>query len=70
MTSLRIASPFLSLPLAACEGIQSALSPAGPIARQIAGLWWGMLTAAAAIFALVVVLLLYAVFRAPEHRSP
>src|SRR5690606_34791609 len=58
----------VGLCLGACEGVQSALDPAGPIAREIAALWWWMLGVGAAIFVLVLVLLLYAVFRNPERR--
>lgn len=51
-----------------CEGVQSALDPAGPIAREIAALWWWMAGVGTGVFALVLVLLLYAVFRNPELR--
>lgn len=61
-------APILCLPIAGCEGVQSALAPAGPIAREIAALWWGMAIAAALIFALVLTLLLHAVLRVPERR--
>jgi cytochrome c oxidase subunit II len=54
--------------VAGCEGVQSALSPAGPVAREIAWLWWGMAIGAAVVFALVLVLLLYAIFRDPQRR--
>lgn len=57
------------MPLAGCNGIQSALMPTGPIAREIAALWWVMLIVAGLIFALVVTLLLHAALRAPEDRS-
>jgi len=66
----RLAGALLCLPISGCEGIQSALAPTGPIAREIAALWWGMLIAATLIFALVVALLLYAALRAPERRKP
>lgn len=52
----------LSVLLCACEGHQSALAPGGPAAREIALLWWVMFWAGTAIFALVLALLLYAVF--------
>lgn len=61
-------APLASFGLAGCEGVQSALAPTGPIAREIALLWWGMFGAAMLIFALVLVLLLYSVYRAPERR--
>lgn len=43
--------------LSACAGPQSILDPAGPAARTIAALWWGML--AYGTFALVVVAALW-----------
>lgn len=48
--------------VAGCDGIQSTMQPAGPVAREIAALFWGMTIGGAAIFLLVVVLLLMAVF--------
>ena len=57
-----------TLLLAACEGQQSALQPSGPGARDAAILWWAMLAGSVLIFALVLVLLLYAVLRPPERR--
>jgi cytochrome c oxidase subunit 2 len=42
---------------------QSALHPAGPAAAEIAWLWWVMLSAFTAVFILVVVLMLAAVFQ-------
>lgn len=48
--------------LAGCSGVQSALDPAGPNAREIATLWWWMAVVAVAIFALVLGALLYALF--------
>jgi cytochrome c oxidase subunit 2 len=44
--------------LLGCEGVQSALDPAGPSAREIATLWWWMAAGAAAIFLLVLLALL------------
>jgi cytochrome c oxidase subunit II len=64
----RLASPLLALGLSGCAGIQSALEPAGPIAREIAALWWWMAGVGALVFVLVLVALLYAVFRRPERR--
>src|SRR5690606_3231376 len=54
---------------AGCAGVQSALGPAGPNAREISVLWWSMAAAAAVILTLVVGLLLYAVFGHPERRG-
>src|SRR5690606_21986822 len=53
---------------AGCEGIQSALDPAGAVAADIARLWWVLLFGAAAIYALTMGLLLYAVHRRRERR--
>jgi cytochrome c oxidase subunit II len=45
------------LALTGCEGTLSVVNPAGPAARIVATLWWVMLSGAAVIFALVMVLL-------------
>lgn len=66
---MRRVAPLLGIALAGCEGVQSAIAPTGPIAREIAALWWGMLIASALIFALVLVLLLYAVFSGSKRRQ-
>jgi cytochrome c oxidase subunit 2 len=42
---------------------QNALDPAGPIARDIDGLWWLVFTIAAIIFVIVQVALVYAIVR-------
>lgn len=54
--------------LGACDGVQSALAPKGPVARALAETWWILLIGASAIFVLVMALVLYAVLRAPERR--
>jgi cytochrome c oxidase subunit 2 len=56
---------------AGCGGSQdqSILSPGGPAATEIARLWWIMLAAFTVVFALVLVLLLMAVFSRPEIAS-
>lgn len=59
---------LLPLALSACGGLQSALEPSGPAAREIALLWWGMFWAGLLIFLLVLVLLTYACFRDPDRR--
>ena len=65
----RLAVLLLSASLCGgCAGIQSALSPLGPVAREIAILWWWMLAFATAIFVLVLVALLYSIFRHPDRR--
>jgi cytochrome c oxidase subunit II len=55
--------------LAGCAGPLSTLSPAGPAARDIAGLWWAMLGGAALLTGLVVVLLALA-FGPPRPTNP
>lgn len=52
-----------------CGGLQSALDAAGPSAREIAILWWWMLGGSVAIFALVVGVLLYALFAGAATRE-
>lgn len=56
------------LVLSGCSGVQSALQPSGTAAREVAFLWWVMFWGALAIFLLVLAMLLYATFRAPERR--
>lgn len=55
--SLCFVIPTTALALAGCEGSLSTVDPGGPAARAIATLWWVMLTGAALIFTLVMVLL-------------
>lgn len=52
------------LGLAACEGPQSLLDPAGPSARAIADVWWWMFGVAGAVLVFVVVVWLLAMRRA------
>lgn len=61
----------LSVPLAlaGCEGPLSTLAPAGPVAREIAGLWWAMLTGAGVLTGLVLVLLALS-FGRPRSVAP
>jgi cytochrome c oxidase subunit 2 len=64
--------PVLALTLASCwagagcSGNQSALDPAGPGAARIDDIWWLMLFVCAAVFALVMLALLWAIAR--RHR--
>lgn len=62
---------LLSLLLAGCTGEHSILDPAGPAAREVAWLWWGMLSAFSLVL-LGVVGAWLAAFRRREHpeRSP
>lgn len=54
--------------VAGCTGPQSTLDPQGPVAADIAATWWMMAIAAGAMLALVMTLVLYAVFRNPGRR--
>jgi hypothetical protein len=57
-----VALAATALGLSGCAGMQSALDPAGPQAARISHLWWVMLAVCAAVFVLVLGVLLYAVF--------
>lgn len=62
---------MLAVPLlAGCDGPLSTLSPAGPIASEIARLWWIMLIGAGLITALVMVLLSLALLRNTPGGDP
>lgn len=63
------AVPGAAVLLAGCSGIQSALDPAGPNAREIEALWWWMAVVAVAVFALVLGSLLFALFGRGEARA-
>jgi cytochrome c oxidase subunit II len=65
--SRRLLPAALAL-LAACDGSQSALSPAGRDAEKISTLFWWMMGGALVIWALVMGLALYAIlFRSRRH---
>jgi cytochrome c oxidase subunit II len=49
------------LAVAGCSGPQSALDPAGPSAGRLAALWWGLFAVAAAVWLVVVFLVVCAV---------
>lgn len=53
--------------LSACKGPLSALDPAGPSARAIAMVWWGMLAVALVVLVAVVAVWLAAMRRAPGN---
>jgi cytochrome c oxidase subunit II len=55
--------------LVGCEGVQSALDPAGPQAARISHLWWVMLAVCTAVFTLVLGALLYAMFHSRRSDS-
>jgi len=56
--------------LGGCAERQSMLAPAGPGADEVAGIWWVMFWASVAVLALVMLLVLYAVYRRPDRRRP
>jgi cytochrome c oxidase subunit 2 len=58
----------LSLLFSSCGGTQSALNPTGPKALSISRLWWLMFYVCTAVFILVLVAMLWAVFHA--RRKP
>ncbi len=65
----RLSLTFLTLfTLGGCQGELSTLSPAGPAARDIATLWWGMLVGALLILSFVMLLILMA-FRRPAKTA-
>lgn len=53
----------VSLLLAACEGPESVLDPAGPAAERIAGLWWYLFVLGSVVFALVIALFTVPILR-------
>jgi cytochrome c oxidase subunit 2 len=59
LTTLTLAVPFL----VACEGPQSALDPAGPMAREVAILWWAMCAFATLVLIVVTALWVHALRR-------
>jgi cytochrome c oxidase subunit 2 len=60
---------LLAMAVGGCDGIQSALRPAGPQAARIAALWWVMLGVGAAVLAAVVATMLWAVLRPARSRA-
>ena len=65
----RAAALACALSLMGCEGMQSALDPAGGDALRIYRLTVIMTVGGTLIFLLVTGLLLYAIFAAPERRA-
>jgi len=59
LTTLTLAVPFL----VACQGPQSALDPAGPMAREVAILWWAMCAFATLVLIVVTALWVHAMRR-------
>jgi len=64
----RLAPAPVPLLLAGCDGPLSSLEPAGPVAAEVAWLWWGMLAGAVAISLLVFVMVAMG-FGAPRVKS-
>jgi cytochrome c oxidase subunit II len=59
----------ISLLLAGCGGGPSALNPKGPGAAHIANLWWILLTIGGIVYVVVIVFLLFALFRRREGEQ-
>ena len=53
----------VALAAGGCTGDSSVVSPKGPAAHSVAGLWWPMLVVATAVFAFVAGMLLLAAAR-------
>lgn len=66
---LRVAGTSILLGPAACSGAQSALDVRGPAAQSIADIWWAMLAMGAAIYLIVVALVLHVVLRGRSGES-
>jgi cytochrome c oxidase subunit 2 len=67
----RIGSLFMLMTASACiRSNESVYEPAGPQAERINGLWWYMFWTAAAVWALVVIALLYATWRGRKRSVP
>lgn len=66
LTTLALAVPFL----VACQGPQSALDPAGPMAREVAMLWWAMAGFSSLVLVVVSALWIHAMRRAPRTIEP
>ncbi len=56
-----------TLPLSGCSGAFSTLDPAGASAREVAWLWWGMLTFSVLVVVALVGVWWYAFKRAPRE---
>lgn len=66
-TLLALAAP---LALVGCAGDKSILDPAGQVAREVALIWWVMLSFATVVFVAVVSLWLYALLRKHREHTP
>src|SRR5690606_12317267 len=63
--TLALAVPLL----VACDGPQSALAPASPMARNVANVWWAMFGFATLVLVVVSALWIYAMRRKPRHTT-
>jgi len=64
--ALALAVPLL----AACDGPQSALAPASPMASSVANVWWAMFGFSTLVLLVVSALWIYAMRRQPRETSP
>lgn len=62
-----VGAVVISLLLTACSGPYSTLDPAGPAARDIAGLWWAMFAFSTLVLIGVTALWIYAIRRPSSH---
>ena len=69
ISRLRAAVAAPAAVLAGCRGAQSALDPQGPVAAALAELWWVLLLVCSLAFALILSLVLYAVYRSHGRRA-
>lgn len=60
----------LSIPASVSLWPQSALDPAGPQAGRISHIWWVMFAVSSVVFTLVIISLLYSIFRARRRKEP
>lgn len=63
---LSFAAGLLAL---SCGGRQSAVDPAGIQADRLAGLWWLFLWVTAAVYVIVMIVLIIAIFRRPKVKE-
>ncbi len=64
-TTLALAVPSMT----ACGGAQSALNPAGPMAQDVANVWWWMFGFAVLVWLAVATLWVYAMLRRSQPHS-
>lgn len=64
---LRASVPVAAVAVGGCNGVQSALDPAGPASAAIAQTWWLMLTGAGLVLTLVMLLLWHTLSRRAQR---